>query len=519
MHAMEMLLAALKARLPGLHLRTLEEARALEALRQAVTALSGQLVPRVLWRWSSASGLQRLPLDEESPPQPLQEPCGLDEALAQFRKSGDSVVLVLLDPWAELSNPYFVRALREAFFHARGSGKAIVLVGGDWRVPSELQAEVFVADLPLPTHAELLEFIRSLSVLYKEQLADRVAIDEAALPGLARACQGLSLDEARSIVALSLVTHRALGPESIRLALREKRQIVRRSGVLEFEAAERSMADVGGLEHLKIWVRKRARLFDEEARAAGIAPPKGLLLAGVPGTGKTLAARAIAASWQVPLVRLDAGRLFGSLVGESESNLRSCLRVAEAIAPCVVLVDELEKAFGQGGGLDGGTAQRVFGTLLTWLSDKQTNCFVVATANNLDALPPELLRRGRFDETFAVDLPDAKARAEILRIHLARAGRSQDLEVLASLSLGCAGYSGAELEAAVQAALIEAYHDGARALTPQDLQRALRATVPLSRTMPEKVDALREWCRSGRALPAGASLENDERRSVPAVDV
>lgn len=362
MEAAHLLLSALKARLPGVHLRTLEEDRALEAIRQAVHAVSGQLVPRILWRWSSGSGLQRLPLDEEQASQPLQDPCGLDEALAQFRKSCEFIVLVLLDPWAELSNPYFIRALRESLAHARGSGKAIVLVGADWRVPAELQAHVFVADLPLPTHSELLEFVRSLATLYKEQLADRVAIDDRALPDLARACQGLSLDEARSIVALSLVTYRALGIESIRLALREKRQLVRRSGVLDFEVAERSMADVGGLEHLKAWVRKRARLFDEEARAAGIDPPKGLLLAGVPGTGKTLAARAIAAAWQVPLVRLDVGKLFGSLVGESESNLRQALRVAEAIAPCVVLVDELEKAFAQGGH-DGGTSQRVFGTL------------------------------------------------------------------------------------------------------------------------------------------------------------
>ncbi len=519
MLAMQVLLAALKARLPGVHLRTLEEARALEALRQAVQSVSGQLVPRVLWRWSSASGLHRLPHDPDQPSQPLQEPCGLDEALAQFRKTADNVVLALLDPWAELSNPFFVRALREALAHARGTGKALVLVGRDWKIPAELQADLFLADLPLPSRAELTEYIQSLAVLYREQLADKVAIDDSALPELARACQGLTLDETRSLVALSLVSFRALGTDAIRLAIREKRQIVRRGGVLEYEEPDRSMADVGGLEHLKGWVVKRTSLFNEAARKAGIHPPKGLLLVGVPGTGKTLAARAIAAAWNLPLVRLDAGRLYGSLVGESESNLRQAIRTAEAIAPAVILVDEIEKAFGQGGGLDGGTAQRVFGALLTWLSDKKAECFVVATANEVGALPPELLRKGRFDEIFAVDLPGAAARTEILRIHLALAGQALKPADLGDIGRACAGYTGAELEAAVQAALIEAFHDGQRAVSAADLLKAIQATVPLSRTMAEKIDSLRDWCRSGRAVAAGAAMEADGLNRAVSVEV
>lgn len=519
MHAMDILLAALKARLPGLHLRTLEEARALQALRQAVAALSGQLVPRVLWRWSSASGLQIVSFNDEEPERPLQDPCGLEEALNAFRKTQENVVLALLDPWAELANPIFVRALREALAHARGTGKAIVLVGRDWKIPSELQADLFIADLPLPTRHELCEYVQSLAVLYREQLADKVTVDEATLPDLARACQGLTLDETRSIVALSLVSFRALGLDAIRLAIREKRQIVRRTGVLEFEEPERGMADVGGLENLKTWISKRSSLFGDAARAVGIHPPKGVLLVGVPGTGKTLAARAIAAAWRLPLVRLDAGRLFGSLVGESESNLRQAIRTAEAVSPCVVLIDEVEKAFGSGGGHDGGTAQRVFGTLLSWLSDKKAECFVAATANEVGALPPELLRKGRFDEIFAVDLPDTKARAEILRIHLERAGHRFPEAELASLGQACAGYTGAELEAAVQNALVEAFHDGTRKVVLADVLKALRETVPLSRTMAEKIDALRDWCRSGRAVSSGASIESDRSRQPVAVDV
>ncbi len=519
MKALNTLLAALKARLPGLHLRTLEEARALEALRQAVAAISGQLVPRLLWRWSTASGLQGLPLDAEQPAQPIQEQCSLDEAFAQFKKTGDNVVMALLDPWSDLKNPFFARALREALAHARGSGKCIVLVGKDWQVPAELQPDLFLTDLPLPTRTELFEFISSLAVLYREQLADKVAIDEDALPDLARACQGLTLDETRSIVALSLVDHRALGQDSINLAIREKQQIVKRGGMLEYEQPDKGMADVGGLANLKQWVFKRTSLFNEAARQAGINAPKGMLLVGVPGTGKTLAARAVAAAWNVPLVRLDAGRLFGSLVGESESNLRQAIQTAEAISPCVILIDEIEKAFGANGGQDGGTSKRVFGALLTWLSDKKAECFVVATANDISALPPEMLRKGRFDEIFAVDLPNFDARADILRIHLERAGHNFKKTELADLAQGCQGYTGAELESAVQAALIDAFDDGQRKPTPKDLLKAIRQTVPLSKTMAEKIDTLRDWCRSGRAVPAGESIEQDSTRKQLAVDL
>lgn len=518
MHILNDLVTALKARLPGIHLRTLEEPRALEALRQAANALSGQVVPRILWRWSSASGLWKLDLAEEPQDQPIQEPCGLDEALAQFKKSGENVILALLDPWEELSRGFFQRALREGLAHARGSGKALILVGRDWNIPHELQADLFVTTLALPTFLELREYIDSLCVLFAEKLAGKIRIETACIPDLARACQGLTLEEAKSIVALSLVRYHAVGPEAIRMAIREKRQIVRRTGILEYEEPGAGMAGVGGLEHLKTWVAKRAALFGEAARKAGIHAPKGLLLVGVPGTGKTLAARAIAGVWNLPLVRLDVGRLFGSLVGESEGNLRVALRTAEAIAPCVMMLDEVEKAFAQGG-LDGGTSQRIFGGLLTWLQDKRADVFVVATANDLTKLPPEFLRKGRFDEIFAVDLPGQEARAEILRIHLGCAGHVLDVSELTDLASICQSYTGSELEAAVQAALIEAFHDGARKLTAADVAKALRTTVPLSKTMPEKIDALREWCRSGKAVAAGTTVEADRAKQQASVEV
>ncbi|MGD0090431.1 MAG: AAA family ATPase [Planctomycetota bacterium] len=237
-------------------------------------------------------------------------------------------------------------------------------------------------------------------------------------------------------------------------------------------------------------------------------------MVGVPGTGKTLAARAISASWNVPLVGLDAGRLFGSLVGESEANLRTALRTAEAIAPCTCLIDELEKAFGGSGGYDGGTSARVFGGLLSWLQDKRADVFVVATANDVSKLPPELLRKGRFDEIFFVDLPDAESRAEILAIHLRRAGHEFKKADLAEVARISKGYTGSELEAAVQSALIEAFTDKERKPTAADMARAIKSTVPLSKTMAERINVLREFCKTGRAVPAGGMLEDDEARTL-----
>jgi hypothetical protein len=364
MEVLNDLVAALKARLPGIHLRTIEEPRALEALRQTTAALSGQLVPRVLWRWSAASGLWKLGLNDDEPDRSLREPCGFEEALVALRDSDETVVLALLDPWDELSRPVYLRYLREALANARGSGKALILVGRDWSVPLEVQADIFLCDLRLPRRSELEEYVRSLSVIYAEKLAGKVEIKQDSIPELARACAGLTLEEAKPIVALSLVRFKSIGPESIKMAIREKRQIVRRSGILDYEEPAKGMADVGGLSQLKQWIAKRGTLFSEAAQKAGIQAPKGMLLVGVPGTGKTLCARAVSAAWNLPLVRLDAGRLFGSLVGETEGNLRAALRTAEAVSPCVLLVDEIEKAFAPGGSGDGGTSARVCGRLL-----------------------------------------------------------------------------------------------------------------------------------------------------------
>jgi ATP-dependent 26S proteasome regulatory subunit len=512
MQTSEELLECLKAHLPGIHLRTLEEGRGIAALRTAITRfVNGDA--RELWSWASSTGLRKhVPNDDGSrwTVEDTSPSAGFDEAISAVEKATNKVVLVLCDPWDELSRAIYLSWLKRGLYAVRGSGKTIVLLGRDWKVPGEVADQVTLVDLPLPERADLENYIRRLAASYasSEKLKGKITVDESVLGDLARACTGLTMDEAKTIVALSVVRYRALNQQSVRLALDAKKQIIARGGILQYEEADRGLDAVGGLSMLKTWITKRRRLFTPEAKAAGILPPKGVLLVGVPGTGKTLCARAFAAAWNVPLVRMDAGRLFGSLVGESESNLRSALRTAEAVAPCVLMVDELEKAFSQGPGGDGGTSQRVFGGLLSWLQDHKAEVFVVATANDISRLPPELLRKGRFDEIFFVDLPDRAARREILTIHANRAGAKVDVTTAAEAS---ETFTGAELECVVQSALIDAF-DGNRKVQPTDLVKAVRGTVPLAKTMEQQVATLRGWAKSGRAVIAGGSVEADREK-------
>ena len=294
-----------------------------------------------------------------------------------------------------------------------------------------------------------------------------------------------------------------LSSSAVETVTAEKKQIIRKSGLLEYYDNTELIEHVGGLTTLKGWLRKRVRAFTDEARAFGLPAPKGILLVGVQGCGKSLIARSVAGMWRLPLLRLDAGRLFSSLVGSSEDNLRHAIRTAESVAPAVLWVDEIEKGFagvGSSNISDAGTAARVFGSFVTWLQEKQKPVFVVATANHIGTLPPELVRKGRFDEIFFVDLPSAVERAEIWRIHLARRNRDPDQFDLTTLAMASEGLSGAEIEQAVIAGLYEAF-DAGRPLVLGDLLDVLNETVPLSAMMREELDGLRNWAKR-RARPA-----------------
>jgi SpoVK/Ycf46/Vps4 family AAA+-type ATPase len=308
----------------------------------------------------------------------------------------------------------------------------------------------------------------------------------------------LTENEAKDAIAKAIIQAGGrLGGEAIEAVTAEKQQIIRKSGLLEFYASDEVLTNVGGLETLKNWLRKRVRAFSEEARSFGLPEPKGILLVGVQGCGKSLVAKSVANSWRLPLLRLDVGRLFASLVGSSEENLRNAIKVAESIAPVVLWVDEIEKGFsgvGSSNMSDAGTAARVFGSFITWLQEKQKPVFVIATANDVSGLPPELVRKGRFDEIFFVDLPDAIERAQIWQIHLSKRNRDPAQFDLNTLAMASDGLSGAEIEQAVIAGLYEAF-DKNRPLGMSDLLEVLQETVPLSQMMAEEIDGLRQWAR------------------------
>jgi SpoVK/Ycf46/Vps4 family AAA+-type ATPase len=319
---------------------------------------------------------------------------------------------------------------------------------------------------------------------------------------LVAAAHGLTLAEAENAFAKAIAEDSRLDASDVRLVLEEKSQVVRKSGMLEYFATDFSLDDVGGLHHLKSWLSRRRNAFSEAARKFGLPEPKGLLLLGVQGCGKSLTAKAIATQWRLPLLRLDMGRIYSGLMGSSEENLRRAIRVIESLAPTVLWIDEIEKGMANsiGGGGDSGVSARVFGTLLTWLQEKTAPVFVVATANRIDALPPELLRKGRFDEIFFIDLPSAAEREAIFEIQLRRRGRDVAEFPLKELAKACENFSGAEIEQAVVSALYDAFADG-KDLDAALVFRALKETRPLAVTMAEDVNRLREWAQE-RTRPA-----------------
>ncbi|MEN9239940.1 MAG: AAA family ATPase, partial [Thermostichales cyanobacterium SZTDM-1c_bins_54] len=353
---------------------------------------------------------------------------------------------------------------------------------------------------------------QEIQQLIEQQVApDKRLLSPLALEQLVKACQGLSRERIRRLLARALAEKQAITEQEIDLVLEEKKQAIRQTEILEFFTSRETLKHVGGLDQLKAWVRVRQEAFTEAARHYGLPNPKGVLLVGIQGTGKSLSAKTIANEWRLPLLRLDVGRLFGGIVGESESRVRQMIQVAEAMAPCVLWIDEIDKAFGnlnRGGDGDAGTSRRVFGSLITWMQEKTSPVFIVATANNVPMLPPELLRKGRFDEIFFLNLPTESERKEIFRVHLQRLRptrlREFDLTTLAQAS---ANFSGAEIEQVIVDAMYQAFggsREGRRDFTQADILRALQETVPLAAIAREQIEELKCWAaRAGARTASG----------------
>jgi hypothetical protein len=368
-------------------------------------------------------------------------------------------------------------------------------------LPDELVHAFARVQLSPPTREEYYQYLRAILAEVRTRQRVALGLDNDQVHRLLSHLQGLTLMEVRRLITGSLVEHQALDERTLVRVAEAKGKIVAQSSVLEYFPIESGFEGLAGMKRLREWLDKRAVLFHEPERAAqfGLTPPRGMLLLGVQGCGKSHTARAVAASWKLPMLRLDAGRLYDKYVGATESNLRKALDTADRLSPVVLWVDEIEKALASGGDADGGVSQRVLGTFLTWLQERRGNVFVVATANDISRLPPELLRKGRFDEIFFVDLPSERVRRDILALHLTQRGRNSADFDLARLSSASAGYSGSELAQAVNAALFSAFAS-AGDLTTQIVEREILATRPLSVTMRERIEALREWARE-RTVP------------------
>lgn len=484
---MEDLKLLVRSRYPILTVETYEEDR-LEDLVAAVAADLGQ----PFWTWSVTRGLHRRGTDQ--PIYDTTQPLALLRHLGSVRVPG---VYLLRDFHPYLADPTVVRHLRE---YAQGETHpgTLVLCSPALEVPLELRKLSARYVLDLPEEAELRRIVVSTFQQLNQTRKLRYELDESSLRQLAHNLRGLTAAEARRIVTRCVFDDLALSPADLACVLDGKREQLATGGLLEFVAVGDDQPALGGLAGLERWLERARAGFGARAKSLGVPPPRGILLVGVQGCGKSLAAKTVARSWQLPLLRLEPGRLFDKYVGESEKNLRQVLAVAEGIAPAVLWIDELEKVFSGAAGdgaADAGLGRRLFGSFLTWLQERKAPVFVAATANDLAALPPELLRKGRFDEIFFVDLPDADARAEILEIHLRARRQDPAAFDLPRLVEASDGFSGAEIEQAVVAALYGLLAEGAPTLDTPRLLEELERTSPLSWTHRESIEALREHAR------------------------
>ena len=473
----------LRAKYPILYVVSWEERRVEDALTAVCRGLN-----RTVHVWTLTQGMR--PPVAKGGGKPLTSP--ELEALAQIHEAPEYTVFLLKDFHPYLKDPRAIRLLRDLAAKMRAKAQAIVLLGPVLQLPAELEKEVTVVEFPLPDEKEIEATLEQVVQAVSETKGIDTALEPEDRERLVKSAQGLTMDEIESVFARSLVEKKRFDVEAV---LKEKRQIIRKSGLLEYYAPDSRIRDVGGMELLKDWLDQRTKSFGDAAREFGIPAPKGILLLGVQGCGKSLIAKAVAAHWNLPLLKLDVGRIFGSLVGQSEENIRKAIAVAESVAPCVLWADELEKGFAGVGGSgvsDGGTTARVFATFLTWMSEKTAPVFMIATANDVTALPPEMLRKGRFDEIFFVDLPDRAEREEIFAIHLRKRERPVERFDLAALAEKTHGFSGAEIEQIVVGALYIAF-DADRELEQRDLEEEITNVVPLSVMMSEEIGELRSW--------------------------
>lgn len=479
---------------PCISICTFEEEHALTLVRD--TALT---IGRPLWMWSLGGGVQDGLLDRGRTVPATDAPLA---ALAHFAELQGAPLCVMLDLAAHLREERVLRTLRNTLRHIERNGTQLILIDHSEELPPVLREYVTTFTLPLPDEEELERILRQ--TLREAHRASPIEIDitRHGLKLITRNLLGLTRRQAMRIIADAVADDRRFDEADINTVLARKRQTLYQTGLLEYVEAPVSLDEIGGLARLKHWLAQRQHALSDAARDFGLGHPRGVLMLGVQGAGKSLCAKAIATAWQRPLLRMDVGALYDRYVGESERRLRDAFRQAEAMAPLILWIDEIEKAFASAASrsTDGGLSQRMFGALLTWMQEHRAPVFLVATANDIEALPPELLRKGRFDEIFFVDLPTRATREQIFAIHLRKRNRDPARFDVAELAAATEGFSGAEIEQAIVAALHTAF-DQQSELTTDHIRTVLVDSPPLSVTMAERVAALRAWAE-GRCLPA-----------------
>lgn len=488
----------IRARYPLIYVSSWEEGRVLAEVQE----VAGRLGKR-LYVWTINDGVRLM--DSTFSPRNEGRKGTKDPlvALREIMQQTDPSIYVLKDFHAFIREAAVTRGLRDLSESLRTSYTSVILLSPVTVIPPELEKEITILDYPLPTRDQVRHLLHQIAADVAQNPALSMDLAGGGEEAIVDAAIGLTLNEAENVFAKTLVSAGRLSKHEAPLVYAEKEQIVRKTGLLEYVRVQEDFGGVGGLDQLKLWLAKRKEAFGAEARNFGLPPPKGVLMLGVQGCGKSLCAKAVPRLWGLPLLRLDMGQLFGSLVGASEQNIRRAIQLAESVQPAVLWIDEIDKGFS---GLqsstfsDAGTTARVFGTILTWLQEKTSSVFVIATANHVESLPPELLRKGRFDEIFFVDLPDAAEREVIFHIHILKRGR-QPLDFdLKRLGAAAEGFSGAEIEQAVISALFDAFADRSE-VTTEHIDRAIRETFPLSRLMADEISARRAWAK-GRTRPA-----------------
>ena len=488
------LAALIRAETPLLVIETPDEARVMELFRQSLMH-----VWRALYRWSVTEGLRRVDMDREDESDLAPD---LSATLNAMRDADQRGIYLLLDATPYLGYASYQRALRDVIQRRGCQPHVVVLVGTKVELPEALSPFAVRFSLRLPDANALLKLVKDEARDYAAQNGGRrVEANADAVRQIVRNLHGLTLTDARRIARHLIWRDGALDFDDLPELARLKFELLNKSGHLHYEYDTARFADVGGASRLKRWVAQRRPAFVQDPAPAGLPPPRGMLLLGVQGCGKSLLAKAVAGGFGVPLVRLDFGTLYDKYQGETEKNLREALASTEQLAPCVLWIDEIEKALAtDGGDTDGGLSRRVLGYLLTWMAERRARVFMVATANQVQQLPAELLRKGRFDEIFFVDLPDPATRAEIFALHLDRRALARDHIDLSALAAAADGYSGAEIEQVIVSALYAAHAAGS-ALDTHLLMQAIRDTRPLSVLMAEQVQALRDWALP-RTVPA-----------------